>query len=275
MKRYDAHCNATAIQVAVILTCSRCLPVPYPAMVSYIHSTCWLPRCGAPSIRVRLLNGAQRFFYFFRGWGVGVGRGSGGGRGSIWITFSWFQYHHYNTIIIIVVTVGVAVTFIDIDLCYCIQLLLSFGLLCSLLFLLLSRPISQITRQLSHNAPFCNRKFHTCAQFCYRMVHCGIWGWRILGLLQQVFAIESELSVSVNKTYIARQIEFIFVLLFYVHLCLFWVAAHCQCSKTCIIKENNGSRNWRKDIVSSQPTLERGSVPNLWRHNGCDGLWSH
>ena len=42
-----------------------------------------------------------------------------------------------------------------------------------------SRPISQIPqciRQISHNVTFCNRKVHTCAHFCYKMVHCGDMG---------------------------------------------------------------------------------------------------
>ena len=46
-----------------------------------------------------------------------------------------------------------------------------------------SGPISQIPkcmRQISHNAPFCNIKVHTCAHFFYKMVHCGIWDWCIV-----------------------------------------------------------------------------------------------
>ena len=29
----------------------------------------------------------------------------------------------------------------------------------------------------SHNARFWNRNVHTCAHFCYKMVHCGMWDW--------------------------------------------------------------------------------------------------
>ena len=36
-------------------------------------------------------------------------------------------------------------------------------------------------RQISHNAPFCSRNVHTCAHFCYKMVHCGTWQWCIGG----------------------------------------------------------------------------------------------
>ena len=39
-----------------------------------------------------------------------------------------------------------------------------------------NRPISQCTRQISHNAGFCNRNVHIGAHFCYKMLHCGIWG---------------------------------------------------------------------------------------------------
>ena len=54
---------------------------------------------------------------------------------------------------------------------------------------LTNRPISQIPqsiKQTSHSAPFCNRKVHICAHFCYKMVHCGIWNWCIVGFGQQV-----------------------------------------------------------------------------------------
>ena len=32
---------------------------------------------------------------------------------------------------------------------------------------------------ISHNAPFCNRNVHICAYFCYKVVHCGIFVWRM------------------------------------------------------------------------------------------------
>ena len=28
---------------------------------------------------------------------------------------------------------------------------------------------------------------HTCAYFCYKMVHCGIWDWCIVGFVQEVY----------------------------------------------------------------------------------------
>ena len=36
-------------------------------------------------------------------------------------------------------------------------------------------------RQISHNAPFCNRNVHTSAHICHKMVHCGTWQWCIGG----------------------------------------------------------------------------------------------
>ena len=53
-----------------------------------------------------------------------------------------------------------------------------------------NRPISQVpqcTWQISHNATFCNRNVHTCAHFCYKMVHCGIWDWCIIRFVWQVY----------------------------------------------------------------------------------------
>ena len=41
--------------------------------------------------------------------------------------------------------------------------------------------------QISHNAPFCNRNVHTHAHFCYKMVHCGIRDWCIVGFVQHVY----------------------------------------------------------------------------------------
>ena len=42
----------------------------------------------------------------------------------------------------------------------------------------------QRIRQISHNAPFCNRNVHTRAHFCYKMMHCGIWDWCIVEFVQ-------------------------------------------------------------------------------------------
>ena len=46
--------------------------------------------------------------------------------------------------------------------------------------------ISQRTRQISHNASFCNRNLHTCKRFWYRVVHCGIWGRCIVGFIRWI-----------------------------------------------------------------------------------------
>ena len=56
-------------------------------------------------------------------------------------------------------------------------------------FCLCDRPISQIPwciKQISHN-PFCIRSLiNTRAHFRYKMVHCGIWDWWIVGFVQHV-----------------------------------------------------------------------------------------
>ena len=54
----------------------------------------------------------------------------------------------------------------------------------------LTHPISQVPpsiRQISHNAPFCNRNVHTYAHFCYKIQYCGIWC--IVEFMQQVYFI--------------------------------------------------------------------------------------
>ena len=56
-------------------------------------------------------------------------------------------------------------------------------------------PISQIPqciRQISHNATFCNRNVHTCAHFCYKMLHCGMWHRCILGFVRWVYCACSQ-----------------------------------------------------------------------------------
>ena len=53
-----------------------------------------------------------------------------------------------------------------------------------------NRPISQIPEcicVISHNASFCNRNVHMCAHFCYKMVHCGIFFWSIVGFVRWIY----------------------------------------------------------------------------------------
>ena len=56
--------------------------------------------------------------------------------------------------------------------------------------------ITYLTNPIMHSAPFCNRNVHTRAHFCYKMVHCGIWDWCIVGFVQQVSA---EISTNRNR----------------------------------------------------------------------------
>ena len=50
--------------------------------------------------------------------------------------------------------------------------------------------------KIFHNASFCNSNVHTCSCFCYKMVHCGICDWRIVGFVQHVY---SELMYGRNR----------------------------------------------------------------------------
>ena len=52
-----------------------------------------------------------------------------------------------------------------------------------------NRSISQIPqclRKISHNATLSNRNVCMC-HFCYKVVHCGIWDWCIVGYVRQVY----------------------------------------------------------------------------------------
>ena len=49
----------------------------------------------------------------------------------------------------------------------------------------------QCIRQISNNAPFCNRNVHMCAHFSYKMVHCGILDQWIVGCVRQVYLIKN------------------------------------------------------------------------------------
>ena len=46
--------------------------------------------------------------------------------------------------------------------------------------------ILQCTSTRSHSAPFGNRNVNTCAHFCYKIMHCGIFVWCILGFVWYV-----------------------------------------------------------------------------------------
>ena len=48
----------------------------------------------------------------------------------------------------------------------------------------------QCISQISHNVSFCDRNVDTCAHFCYKMVHCGIWDWCIFYLCKRSFVEE-------------------------------------------------------------------------------------
>ena len=51
----------------------------------------------------------------------------------------------------------------------------------------LTNPTIHVIIQISHNAPFPNRNAHTCAHFCCKMVHCGMWDGCIVEFVQQVY----------------------------------------------------------------------------------------
>ena len=57
-------------------------------------------------------------------------------------------------------------------------------------FIFITWTISQIIqciRQISHNAPLCNRNVHKCAHFCYNVVPCGIWDWCIMAFVRWIY----------------------------------------------------------------------------------------
>ena len=51
--------------------------------------------------------------------------------------------------------------------------------------------IPQCTRTICHNAPLCNRNVHMCAHFCYKVVHCGTFGRRIIEFVRWIYPNES------------------------------------------------------------------------------------
>ena len=59
-------------------------------------------------------------------------------------------------------------------------------------FVVFSRPIDSFHkchnpfRKISHNVPICNRNAHRCPHFCYKVVHCGIWGWCFVGYFRWI-----------------------------------------------------------------------------------------
>ena len=63
---------------------------------------------------------------------------------------------------------------------------------------------SHIVLDKYHYATICNRNVHTWTHFCYKISHCGIWGWCIVGFVQQVYYINYRRAV------ISREISLLF-----------------------------------------------------------------
>ena len=58
---------------------------------------------------------------------------------------------------------------------------------------------------------FCSRNVHTCAHFCFKMVHCGIWNWCTEGFMNLVYnAIMYDM---IPGTYSRREFQQRFLLL--------------------------------------------------------------
>ena len=58
--------------------------------------------------------------------------------------------------------------------------------------------------QISHNAPFCNRNVHTCAHFCYKVMHCALWEMGLVhcGIWDSItIYLESIILLNVEKKY--------------------------------------------------------------------------
>ena len=64
-----------------------------------------------------------------------------------------------------------------------------------------TKPMSQVPqciKHTSHNGPLCNSNVQTCIQFCYRMLHCGISDWCIVGYVQRVNCRKSCHTINVS-----------------------------------------------------------------------------
>ena len=59
--------------------------------------------------------------------------------------------------------------------------------------------IPQCVSPVSHNAPFCNRNVHMCAHFCYKMVHCGIFVWCIMGFVLWLHCYKMISALNLNQ----------------------------------------------------------------------------
>ena len=59
----------------------------------------------------------------------------------------------------------------------------------------------EFIRQLSHNASFCDRNVHTCAHFWYKMVHCGIFVWCIVGFVRWAYSSHSGYPPCFERRY--------------------------------------------------------------------------
>ena len=91
---------------------------------------------------------------------------------------------------------------------------------------------------ISHNAIFCNRNVHMCAHFCYKMVHCGIFVWCILGFVRWVYcSVHCKLYVLVaSPSYMWHgwvinipQHSFIYLHIHAPDICFWYIYAWCLC----------------------------------------------
>ena len=63
---------------------------------------------------------------------------------------------------------------------------------------LTNRPISQCIHPAMHHfvTEMCTR-----AHFCYKMVHCGLWNWYIMGFVQHVYSLHKAGGLGVELSY--------------------------------------------------------------------------
>ena len=68
--------------------------------------------------------------------------------------------------------------------------------------------IQQCFRQIFHNAQLCNKNVHTYAHFCYKVAHCGIWDWCILGFVHQAYwVVVSAYTLQCGFTFAGTSLE--------------------------------------------------------------------
>ena len=118
---------------------------------------------------------------------------------------------------------------------------------------------SHISWQTTHNAPFCNRNVHTCAHFCCKMMHHGLWEWCILGFVNK---INKSTWKSVRISLFCNNSDFTYDDVWNIYN---WWNCHSNFNKNHRLTRVNHFRMAKKKPTRNQQTLCTHNNKSTWK----------